>query len=214
MLIPFSKDSITVFSPPLIVAILKHKAELFRMIVHHSETNPNLADSEGYTPLIHALHLQNRQIDSTTNVMNILLSHPKIDVNKSDADGITPLMHAAYKNNFYLFERLFNRGADINAKTETGETVEEYARLHSDTITQFFFSTDFETEHQTTPTSTSHIHFDPNHTVLYIPPDIITYLEQGNFENPHFPPVYANELHNHYTEEQTDEQNSDDESHV
>jgi len=51
------------------------------------------------------------------------VNDPRVDLNAQDKNGWTPLMWAVFFNDEYVVRELLNRGADINACDDNGESV-------------------------------------------------------------------------------------------
>lgn len=88
----------------LINALLEHGA------------NPNVADEDGFTPLMSAI--RNRRKD----IVDLLLQHGA-DVNAMDDLEYTPLQYAVINNDTLTTKRLIQQGANVNALTNMHGTV-------------------------------------------------------------------------------------------
>jgi ankyrin repeat protein len=85
---------------PLMAATYKGQVELVQLLLEH-KANPNIADSNGTTPLIYAAMFDN------TNIMSLLLKY-KADKTHKDKDGKTAFEFAAFSGNQEIINQLKN----------------------------------------------------------------------------------------------------------
>ena len=85
--------------------------------------NVNIYDSDGLTPLIHAIHAKN-----PNSIKAILACNG--DINFQDRNGWTPVMHATNKKQTKLIDYLIQKGADIKITNNDGLSCLELAHLN------------------------------------------------------------------------------------
>lgn len=89
------------------------------------QANPdlvNLPDEKGFTPLVLATYLGNREIAK-------LLIERGADLNYQDPMmGMTALMGVSFKGQAALAQLLLEKGADAHLKTKNGETALDFAK--------------------------------------------------------------------------------------
>jgi len=131
-------------TPFLRAAIAGDLAAMKLLVVHGA--NPNLATKSGDTPLMAAAGVgwaaywtQNAPY-SRLNAVKFCLEHGA-DVDAHDAKGYAALDGAAFRGDNEMVSFLIAKGADVHAKTKTGDTVAdlanglfEHAVVHPDTV--------------------------------------------------------------------------------
>ncbi|KAF5613591.1 ankyrin repeat domain protein [Fusarium subglutinans] len=107
-----------------------------RVLVEAKETNINLKDGEGWTPLMWAINYRHNRI------IKLLLEH-KAEVNIRDRAGMTPLHFATRYGQFEVAKLILQTGrADVNMPDLTGLTpLHQTARWKQDDIAQLILRT-------------------------------------------------------------------------
>jgi len=135
----------------LTMAAFNDSPEQLKLLIDHG-ANLNAQDDEGNTALMVAIY-QNRQkaitflinagadlniqnksgesalsraIGFRTNTASVLIEHAA-NVNLADQSGKTLLMEAASTASLAVFNQLLSHGADVHARTKTGETAAHFA---------------------------------------------------------------------------------------
>ena len=103
----------------LIIAATHGKADVVKALINRG-ANPNVADNDGRTPLMHAAG----QDDATT--VQVLLSEPEIDIDVKTHEGATALWIAAFNGEADIVKMLLEHGADIHL------IVEKITAIHDD----------------------------------------------------------------------------------
>jgi hypothetical protein len=95
-------------------------SQMARDLLSHSDTDPNIPDNTGNTPLLIAIQLCNLEM------VDVLLTHNKTDPNKANIYGVTPLLKAVSiycsndhdtQNMWPIIIKLVEHGCvDVNAK--------------------------------------------------------------------------------------------------
>jgi len=103
---------------PLIIAVKHGYVEIVQKLLNEKETNVNLGDNSGLTPLHHAMKRQQQKIYAE------LMKYPeRVRVNAPDNEGSTPLMFAAESNlEDVVIDLIANHGATYDAKNKLGLT--------------------------------------------------------------------------------------------
>jgi hypothetical protein len=117
------------YTYPLVTAsIWRHThIQIIRALLKKG-ADPNIRDSNGYTPLRQSVMWHNKK---ATRV----LLEAGADPNIGDNYGFTPLMHASEFNIYYLQRALLEAGADTNIKTYEGRhSAMSYAQGKSESI--------------------------------------------------------------------------------
>ncbi len=126
---------------PLCWAALKGNDEFAHLLLEKG-ANANSASEDGDTPLICALktwiglpdeskEIINKRRENKVKIFHKLLEH-QADVNHLNKDGISPLMqsvlfHIQENDMLMLISKLLEKGADINQKSDNGNTALIYA---------------------------------------------------------------------------------------
>eukprot|EP01114_Cavostelium_apophysatum_P012739 TRINITY_DN291_c1_g1_i1.p1 TRINITY_DN291_c1_g1~~TRINITY_DN291_c1_g1_i1.p1 ORF type:complete len:760 (+),score=216.65 TRINITY_DN291_c1_g1_i1:90-2369(+) len=109
--------------PPLFTAIKNSELETVRKLVNSPDTDINMRDRYGYTPLHAACVLFS---DRDDEILSLLLRHKDINVNIENEDKNTPLHYFCQKfrspNCQDAFEIFMEKGANVNASNNLGET--------------------------------------------------------------------------------------------
>lgn len=95
----------------LIIAATHGNADVVKALINRG-ANPNVADDDGRTLLMHAAG----QDDPTT--VQVLLSEPEIDIDVKTHDGATALWIAAFNGGADIVKMLLEHGADIHQIVE------------------------------------------------------------------------------------------------
>ena len=110
---------------PLLLACTNRSVRMVETLLK-AGANPNTADSNGQTPLMTCART------GSLDAVKLLLNH-YTDVNSREAGhGQTALMWAAAEKNPGVVQALVERGADVNAKTESGSTPLMFAAQSGD----------------------------------------------------------------------------------
>ncbi|MHB1947219.1 MAG: ankyrin repeat domain-containing protein [Gammaproteobacteria bacterium] len=91
----------------LIKCVLSKDLKIVKMLIDAGNTQVNLPNKNGDTPIIAAVH-------NDDAVMVEFLISAKANINYQRADGLSPLLYAVHKNNFAMCLILLKAGADVN----------------------------------------------------------------------------------------------------
>ncbi len=110
----------------LMLAIRAENCSLIKILLTLG-ANSNLANADGYTPLMVAVDTNNKDI------VQCLLENSEPHIDLQDSEGKTALMFAVIKNNCSIIKKLLERGADINKTDNSGMTALMIAVGHGHT---------------------------------------------------------------------------------
>lgn len=108
---------------PLILAIEMGRNEFVKRLLKNN-CDPNRADSEGLTPLMHAV------INNNSEAFKLLLENEQLDVNQVDTHLVTALMYATANSRFDMIQPLLEKGASAILESEQKKTAIDYAKDH------------------------------------------------------------------------------------
>ncbi len=100
---------------------VEHKVDLVKYLVEHG-ADVNMPDKNGWTVILKAVYY------GVDEVVKYLVEVCKVDVNAPRADGVTLLHVAAKTGNIEIVKFLVDNEAGINAKTNRGFTVQDFAK--------------------------------------------------------------------------------------
>ena len=106
---------------PLIVAIENGYMDNIRVLLQHEDTDINVGDSLGQTPLMHAIGGESLPIIE-------LLIHHKANLDLQDSNGFTALMRTTQEDQYEMMEVLLHAGARTDITDVEGVGVIEHAR--------------------------------------------------------------------------------------
>lgn len=103
---------------PLMQAIGKHNAKIVRMILAHSEVDPNHSlKGHGQTPLWMAI-----TIKDDCETLRYLLERPDLDLTRTARSGESCVYRAARWSEHTALQLVLDKGADVNLPNEEGRT--------------------------------------------------------------------------------------------
>ena len=100
-------------------AVARNQRRLVDLFLR-AKADPNIGDSSGRTPLLHAIAA------GESSLVSLLLA-AGADPAKTDANGVAPVMLAAQQGRIELLESLLKKGADLNATDHSGRAAIHYA---------------------------------------------------------------------------------------
>ncbi len=115
------KPDSTVSPSEFMYAVMKGDIFKVKLYLRQRNSNPNIRDQNGNTPLIYA------SMDGNLD-MAMLLAINGANINASNKNGMTPLMYASMNGNYNLVKFLKENGADPHEYSYTGQTAISVAR--------------------------------------------------------------------------------------